>query len=80
MNSHSCDSALVPAKIAEPKLRAGFTDVLSTGIVTRWMSANVSPAAIPPNPTGNRALVVDSTTYTRSAVNTTSTNIAATIP
>ena len=29
--------------------RAGFTDVLSMGIVTRWMSVSVRPIARPPS-------------------------------
>ena len=39
MNAHSWARASVPEKIAVPKLRAGFTDVLSTGIVARWIIA-----------------------------------------
>ena len=52
MNAQSCDSASDPEKIAAPKLRAGFTDVLSTGIVARWIMPSVRPAARPPNPGG----------------------------
>ena len=51
-NAHSWLSASEPLKIAAPKLRAGFTDVLSTGIVARWIMPSVSPAARPPNPVG----------------------------
>ena len=41
-----------PPKTAVPMLRAGFTDVLSTGMVARWIIASVSPTARPPKPTG----------------------------
>ena len=37
MNTHSCFSAHACWKIAVARLRAGFTDVLSTGIVIRWI-------------------------------------------
>ena len=52
MNTHSWTRASVPLKTAVPKLRAGFTDVLSTGIVARWIMPSVRPAARPPKPTG----------------------------
>ena len=50
------------AKIAVATLRAGLTPVLSTGIVTRWMRARVSPATSPPKPAGTRRVVVARTT------------------
>jgi hypothetical protein len=34
-NSHNCSKAQPPAKSAGPVLRAGFTEVLVTGIPTR---------------------------------------------
>jgi hypothetical protein len=36
-NSHSCSSAQPPTKMAGPVERAGFTDVLVTGMLIRWM-------------------------------------------
>jgi len=39
--SQSCPSAQPPTKIAGPVLRAGFTEVLVTGMLIRWI--NVSP-------------------------------------
>ena len=82
MNAQSWPRAFgsVSAKSAVARLRAGLTLVLSTGIVTRWMAANVMPATTPPNPGANLRLVVDSTTITNSAVKTISTMIAAPSP
>jgi hypothetical protein len=34
-NIHNCCNAAPPAKIAGPVLRAGFTDVFVTGMLTR---------------------------------------------
>ena len=68
------------AKIAVAMLRAGLTLVLSTGIVTRWITASVIPATRPPKPGAKRRPVVVSTTNTSSAVNTISTTIAAPRP
>ena len=39
-----------PANSAGPVLRAGLTDVLVTGIDTRWMSVSASPIGIPAKP------------------------------
>ena len=39
-NSHSCSSAQPPTNSAGPVLRAGFTEVLVTGMLTRWMSVS----------------------------------------
>ena len=72
-NAQSCFIASVPENTAAPKLRAGFTDVLSTGIVARWIIVSVKPAARPPKPVGYPTVVVDSTTKTSSAVKTIST-------
>ena len=82
MNTHSWPRAFgwASAKIAVARLRAGLTLVLSTGIVTRWMTARVSPAVSPPKPGANRRLVVDRTMNTNSAVKTISTTIAAPRP
>ena len=53
-NSHNCCSAQPPTKSAGPVLRAGFTEVLVTGMLTRWMSVSANPMAMPANPTGAR--------------------------
>jgi hypothetical protein len=37
-NSHSCCTAHPPTNSAGPVLRAGFTDVLVTGMLIRWTS------------------------------------------
>ena len=52
MNTHSWPSALgtVSAKIAVARLRAGFTLVLSTGIVTRWISGQRDAGGEPAEP------------------------------
>ena len=49
---------------AGPKLLAGFTDVPSMGIATRWISTKVKPIAKPANPLGARSLVEPRTTST----------------
>ena len=54
--SHSCESAQPPTKIAGPVLRAGFTDVLVTGMLTRWISVSARPIGMP-GEAGRRALV-----------------------
>lgn len=38
--SHSCPSAQSPTKTATPVLRAGFTEVLVTGMLIRWIKVN----------------------------------------
>ena len=50
-NSQSCDTYSPPANSAGPVLRAGLTDVLVTGIDTRWISVSASPIGMPANPT-----------------------------
>ena len=53
-NSQSWLSAHPPAKIAVPVERAGFTEVLVTGIEIRWISVRHRPMAIGANPAGAR--------------------------
>jgi hypothetical protein len=36
-----------PANSAGPVLRAGFTDVLVTGMLIRWISVSARPIAVP---------------------------------
>ena len=56
-------------------LRAGFTDVLSIGIVIRWTSVSISPTVRPVKPTVIEPRLVLAITKTNSAVNTTSTRM-----
>ena len=44
-----------PAKIACEVLRAGFTEVLVTGILIRWIKVNARPIAKPAKPFGARS-------------------------
>lgn len=44
-NSQSCSIAHPPWKIATAAYRAGFTEVLATGIEIRWISVSASPMA-----------------------------------
>ena len=39
-NSHNCASAQPPTMSAGPVLRAGFTEVLVTGMLMRWISVS----------------------------------------
>ena len=52
MNNHNWDIAQSPTNKAWLMLRAGLTDVLVTGILTRWMSVSARPMAIPAKPLG----------------------------
>ena len=45
-NIHSWESAQPPANTAVAVLRAGFTEVLVTGMLTRWMRVRHRPIAI----------------------------------
>ena len=47
-NSHNCARAQSPTISAGPVLRAGFTDVFVTGMLTRWIRVRHSPIAIGP--------------------------------
>ena len=49
--SQSCASAQPPTKSAGPVLRAGFTEVLVTGMLIRWISVRQRPIAIGASPT-----------------------------
>jgi hypothetical protein len=56
-NAHSCSIASIPANSAGPVDRAGFTEVLLTGMLTRWIRVSASPIAIGANPLGARVSV-----------------------
>ena len=57
MNSQSWAMASPPANRAGPIDRAGFTDVLVTGMLTRWISVSASPMASGANPLSARLSV-----------------------
>ena len=53
----TCD---VESEASGPVLRAGFTDVLVTGMLIRWMSVSPRPMAMGANPAGARLSVAPS--------------------
>ena len=71
-NSQSCCSAQPPAKMAGPVLRAGFTEVLVTGILTRWIRVSQRPMASGANPRGAWPWVEPMITNRKAKVITTS--------
>ena len=77
MNTHSCSNAQPSAKIAVARLRAGFTDVLSIGMLIRCTSASMKPIGIAAKPAGIDDRVAPITTSTRIAVKSTSAMITA---
>ena len=81
---HDEHPELLPAparpKTTVAKLRAGFTDVLSIGIVTMWISASMSPIGMPVKPASADLRVVPAITRMNSAVNTTSVMTTAQNP
>ena len=50
MKTQSCSQPQLGPKITVEKLRAGFTDVLSIGIVIMWTRASMSPIGSPAKP------------------------------
>src|SRR5947207_751124 len=56
-NSQSCASAHPPTSKAGPVLRAGFTEVLVTGMLIRWIRVRVRPIASGAKPDGARVSV-----------------------
>jgi glycerol uptake facilitator-like aquaporin len=60
-------------------LRAGFTEVLSTGIEMRWMTARAKPTTRPVWPTGMDLRLVEAMMKTKTAVKNTSVNPARSI-
>ncbi len=57
---------------AGPVLRAGFTEVLVTGMLTRWIRVSASPIAIGAKPCGARSSVEPTMTSRKPSVSTTS--------
>ena len=57
MNTQSWLSAQSPTNSAGASERAGFTEVLVTGMLIRWMSVSVRPMASGARPAGARRSV-----------------------
>ena len=71
--SHSCCTAQPPTKKAVAVLRAGFTEVLVTGMLIRWISVRQRPIAIGAMTALDRLSVAPWITKRNIAVSTTST-------
>lgn len=74
---------IFPAKLSKSagaRDLAGFTEVLVTGIETRWINVKASPIAIPANPAGALLLVAPKITSKKINVITISITIACPIP
>jgi hypothetical protein len=67
-----------PAKTAAAIERAGFTEVLLTGMLTRWISVNMRPIASGARAAYSFSAVTERMTPTNTAVSTTS--ISSTAP
>ncbi len=78
-NSQSCAMAGPSANSATPVDRAGLTEVLVTGIDTRWISVRHSPIAIGANQAGTPLAVAPRMTIRKTAVITPSVTSAATM-
>ena len=76
-NSHSCATAQSPTNTATPVLRAGFTEVLVTGMLMRWISVSARPIASGAKPAGARLSVEPMMTSRKNIVITTSHTSAA---
>ena len=72
MNTQSCSQPQLWPNSTVEKLRAGFTEVLSIGIVTMCTRASMSPIGMPAKPAIADERVVPAITRMNSAVNTTS--------
>ena len=76
-NSQSWLNAAVSAKKATPVERAGFTEVLVTGIEMRWIRVSARPIAMGAKPVGANFEVDPKMTIRKPAVRTTSATRAA---
>ena len=76
MNTQSWVNGVPPLNSAGPMERAGFTEVPSSGMPTRWITVSTRPIARPAKPGAAARLVTRSTTRTSRKVMTTSTTIA----
>ena len=70
MKTQSCISAQNLGTPRSTRLRAGFTDVLSIGIVIRWIRVSIRPTVRPVKPTVIDRRLVLAITNTNNAVNT----------
>ena len=77
-NSQSCARAQPPTSKAGPVLRAGFTEVLVTGMLIRWIRVRVRPIASGAKPDGARVSVTPMMTNRKPAVSTSSLTRQAT--
>src|SRR4029078_13297162 len=71
-NSHTSHRAAGPANQATPRERAGLTEVLVTGMDTRWIRVRPRPMAIGAKPFGARSSVAPRMIERKTAVSTTS--------
>ncbi|KAG1272376.1 hypothetical protein G6F64_015517 [Rhizopus arrhizus] len=76
-NSHSWLTAPLPAKNATAVERAGFTEVLVTGMLIRWIRVSERPIASGAKPAGALPWVDPMITIRNTAVSTTSHRKAA---
>src|SRR5215469_12815542 len=67
-NNHSCASAQPPTNNAGPVLRAGFTEVLVTGMLIKWISVSTRPIGIGAKPCGTRLSVAPIMSNRKTAV------------
>ena len=79
-NSQSCYTAPLPANKATPVERAGFTEVLVTGMLIKWIKVSAKPIAMGAKPTGARWWVLPKITTRNIAVITISQASAAPMP
>ncbi len=77
MNTQSWASAQSPTNSAGARLRAGFTEVLVTGMLIRWIRASVRPMASGARPAGARLSVTPWMTSRKTNVRSSSITIAA---
>ncbi len=61
-------------------LRAGFTEVLVTGMLTRWIRVSTNPMGMPAKPAGAEEWVARSTVRQSTAVSSASIRKAAPPP
>lgn len=79
-NTHTCPSASGPANTAAAIDRAGFTDVLLTGMLIRWTSVSVKPMASGATALYSLLAVTERMTATKTAVRTISVSRTAPRP
>lgn len=75
-NSHNCSNAQPPTKSAGRVERAGFTEVLVTGMLMTWMRVSAKPMGMAAKPADARRLVAPRITKIKPAVSTNSATSA----